>query len=117
MKQETLNKRIEAAGLMTEDKYVLRKHCMTLYHMINHSGRMKVYDNQDLNKCDLVFVDAKSLQVLSQALGLKYFRDFDLIEGIAEYYTYVPATEIRKTNGLTFKSEAQRLSHEAYKNI
>lgn len=114
MKQETLNKRIEAAGLMTEDKYVKKRHCSTLYHTIKHSGSMKVYDNRFLNKGDLIFIDPKSLQVLLQALGMKHTRNFDTIDGIAEYYTYIDAREIKKTSGLTFKSEAQKLNHEAY---
>ena len=114
MKQETLNKRIENAGLMTDDKYVQKKYCSTLYHIIKHSGSMKVYDNRFLNKGDLIFIDPELLKILLQALGMKYTRNFDTIDGIAEYYTYIAAKEIRKTNGLTFKSEAQKLNHESY---
>ncbi len=114
MKQETLNKRIEEAGLMTDDKYVRREYCATLGRIIKHTGILKVYDNRLLNKDSMMFIIPDSLIALLQALKLTYLRNFDIINGVAEYYTTVPATEIRKIKNLTFKSEQVKLNHEAF---
>lgn len=114
MKQETLNKRIEVAGLMTDDKYVRREYCATLGRMIKHSGNLKVYDNRLLNKDSIMFIIPDSLTALLRALKLNFSRNFDTINGVAEYYTTVSASEIRKINNLTFKSEQVKLNHEAF---